>query len=166
MSKGLGERQREILAVLTASDGPMLSMDLTSAIWAGAAQGGTPSASFYESTRRAAAALVKRGVICSGSPLARNSRPAKSAYWLPGQAAPELMVSIPAAVIEQRILDSLVDFDRPYINLVKLLGPELADHSDPRVPIRRAIQRLLKGGKVAWFKKECRFPVYRLGLVE
>ena len=34
MSQGIGERQREIIATLTASEEPMLSMDLASAIWA------------------------------------------------------------------------------------------------------------------------------------
>jgi hypothetical protein len=100
MSKGLGKQQRAILDVLEASGGPMLSMDLVVAVHAklmGIKFLLSVPPSFYESTRKAAAALVKSGRVLCGRRLLfpRPSRGnSRMVYWLPDHKPPELIAGL------------------------------------------------------------------------
>jgi hypothetical protein len=108
VSRGIGSRQSAILSALY--DGPLLGVDLVVRIWESDHEGMTIPYSAYESTRRAAAGLVAKGLVLVGRPMSgRHGRErARAVYWLPGQPPPELKRrTFPVAVVERELLSVL-----------------------------------------------------------
>lgn len=158
MSRGIGDLQRAVLKTLEINGGPMLSVDLVIAVFR--AVHGTDQSipyAFYETTRRAAAGLVKRGVLLSGRPLCKmrgRHHPAKVIFWLPGQTPPQLddRRMVPLATVEHGILTFLAEGPQEYSAIMNRVGRHIAgnqsEYNALRVPVSRAVKRLVAKGKV------------------
>ena len=155
MSKGIGARQTAILDVLRAEGCPLVSVDLVLRTWdLDHESGATVPYSFYESTRRAAVALVSKGLLLSGKPAypPDGRLRAKVVFWLPGQEPPELMRRIPRALFEHGVLKALADGPRSYAAVVGEVGRRLTndpyEYNRLRGSISLAVKRLAAGGRI------------------
>ena len=155
MSKGIGARQTAILDVLRVEGCPMVSVDLVVRTWNLHHESGTTIPySFYESTRRAAVALVSKGLLLSGKPeFPPNGRlRAKVVFWLPGQEPPELARPIPRALFEHGVLKALTGGPRSYADVVYEVGSHLTndryEYDRLRGSISLAVRRLAAGGRI------------------
>ena len=159
MSRGIGDLQRAVLKALETNGGPMLSVDLVIGVFRAVHGDGesTIPFSFYESTRRAAASLVKRRALLAGTPRRKmrdRHHPAKVIFWLPGQTPPELdkRRTIPQAVVEYGILRFLADGPQEYGHVMNHVGKRIArdqrQYEMLRVTVSRAVKRLVAKGDV------------------
>ena len=148
--------QLEILDCLRKAGAPILCMDLAATLYNPCERQAPDEIpwAFYETVRRAAASLKRRGLALSGHPSSGRygHECARAVYWLPEHKPPGLKRTLPAAAWEAVVLRVLADGAHTYtdtvVRVMNLLKGNRYEQERYRVPIMRAVRRLVSKGAI------------------
>lgn len=153
MSRGLGRLQRGIMEYLKRSSAPV---DTPKLLTEGLGQELPIDSATHKAVLRAAATLIKRGLICGGY---LGGRFGVHGYWLPEMRVAEVRRKMPLSLVMNGVLNSLADSNRSYAAVARDILHHAGAHPHVRTAISRAVKKLETEGKLRRFLAPDRTPM-------
>jgi hypothetical protein len=155
LSRGLGKLENDILGTIREHGSWMWAVDLFRAVWRGEESEPMPYV-FYSSALRAASGLVRKRLLLSGMPVIRlyKDQRLKIGYWLPEHVPPEIRRVYTIDLVERAIFREMHKRQEPLSNsdlhgaLCRDIKADRWEADRLRVPLHRALKRLLKSGEI------------------